>query len=149
MTSPLWTPSADQISKANMTRFIGFVNQRFGKAFTDYDQLHQWSVEEIADFWAAMWEFAEIKHSQGYDKVVDDLTRMPGAEWFIGARLNFAENLLQFKDDRTALVFRGEGQAPVKITYARLNDQVARLAKSLREGPGWSRAIASAASCPT
>jgi len=63
---------------------------------------------------------------------VDDLGKMPGARWFSGAHLNFAENLLRHRDGQTALIFKGEGQSSVKITYAELYDEVARIAKSLR-----------------
>ena len=87
----------------------------------------------MPDFWAAMWDFADIKASKSYDTVLDDPGKMPGAKWFVGARLNFAENLLRYRDDQVALVFQGEGQEPVKMTYAELYDQVARLARSLRQ----------------
>lgn len=133
MTSaPLWTPSTERIKQANMTRFIEYVNGRFGKAFSRFDELYDWSVEAIPDFWAAVWDFVGIIHSQGYGQVVDDVARMPGAKWFIGAELNFAENLLRHRDDQTALVSVGEGQAARRITYAELYDLTARLAKSLR-----------------
>ncbi|MCD6306542.1 MAG: acetoacetate--CoA ligase, partial [Deltaproteobacteria bacterium] len=85
------------------------------------------------DFWASMWEFADIKASKPYTRVVNDLTKMPGARWFEGAELNFAENLLRYRDDHVALIFKGEGQDPIQMTYAELYDEVARAAKSLRE----------------
>jgi acetoacetyl-CoA synthetase len=132
MKKPLWEPSAALVRQANMTRFIRFVNQKYGKDFQDYQALYDWSVDQIADFWAAMWEFAEIKTSRPYDQVVDDPTRMPGARWFSGAKLNFAENLLRYRDDRTALIFKGEGKDSKKITYRELYDRVAAVAKALR-----------------
>ena len=64
MKKPLWTPSEDRIKNANITRFMNFVNQKYGKQFKTYDDLYQWSVDHIPDFWAAMWEFAEIKASK-------------------------------------------------------------------------------------
>jgi acetoacetyl-CoA synthetase len=79
-----------------------------------------------------MWEFGEIKASKPYDVVVDDVSRMPGARWFMGARLNFAENLLRYKDNNIALVFKGEAHKATRMTYCELHDNVARLAKSLR-----------------
>jgi acetoacetyl-CoA synthetase len=130
---PLWTPSAAQIQNANMTRFIEFVNRRYGKNFKSYNDLYQWSVDCIPDFWAAMWDFTEIKASRKYDQVVEDLKKFPGTKWFPGARLNFAENLLRYRDDRVAFVFRGETQKSAKMTYKELYNTVARLAKSLRE----------------
>jgi acetoacetyl-CoA synthetase len=128
----LWQPSQERILKTNMYRFIQFVNARHGKSFSDYPQLYQWSVDNIADFWATMWDFADIRASRPYTEVIDDVTKMPGAKWFSGARLNFAENLLRYRDDRVALVFKGEDQEPVRLTYAQLYDEVARVAKALR-----------------
>ena len=131
--TPLWVPSEEKIRNANMTRFMEGVNMKFGKNFKTYDELYQWSVENIPDFWSAMWDFAEIKHSKGYDQVIDDVSKMPGAKWFTGAKLNFAENLLRYRDDQTALIFKGEILEPKRITYAQLYDQVARMAKALRD----------------
>ena len=116
-----------------MTRFIEYVNQEQGKQIRDYFDLNQWSIDQIPDFWARLWEFAEIKASRGYDRVVDDFNKFPGAKWFPGARLNFAENLLRYRDDRLAFIFRGETQKAARMTYAELYTSVARLAKSLRE----------------
>ena len=133
MRKPLWAPSQKHIKKANVTRFIGFVNKKHSLEIHSYAQLYKWSIENIPDFWAAMWEFGKIKASHKYDVVVDDLSKFPGAKWFIGARLNFAENLLRHKDDHLAFIFRGEAQKAARMTYAELFDSVAFLAKSLRD----------------
>jgi acetoacetyl-CoA synthetase len=133
MRKPLWMPSEERLKKANITRFIGFVNKKHGLEINSYNELYKWSIENIPDFWAAMWEFGEIKASHGYDTVVDDLGKFPSAKWFSGTRLNFAENLLKRRDNHTAFVFRGENQKSAKMTYAELYDSVARLAKPLRE----------------
>ncbi len=74
---------------------------------------------DIPDFWAALWEFAGIRASKGYDRVIEDLNQFPGAKWFPGAKLNFAENLLRYRDDRVAFIFRGETQKSARMTYAR------------------------------
>jgi acetoacetyl-CoA synthetase len=132
MTAKLWSPSEERIAKANMTRFIGFVNDRFQMNLSSYPELYAWSVSQIPDFWAAMWDFLTIIHSRTYDLVVDDVTRMPGAQWFTGAELNFAENLLRYRDERTALVFKGEGRPSIRLTYAELYRRVSRLAGSLK-----------------
>ncbi|MEM3010926.1 MAG: acetoacetate--CoA ligase [Candidatus Bathyarchaeia archaeon] len=132
MRKPLWTPSEERVKQANITRFINFVNKKYSLKIGSYAQLYKWSIEKIPDFWAAMWEFAEIKASRPYDKVVDDLSRFPGAKWFAGAKLNFAENLLRHGNDHLAFIFRGENQKSTRITYAETYDSVARLAKSLR-----------------
>ncbi|MCW3490878.1 acetoacetate--CoA ligase [Dethiobacter alkaliphilus] len=133
MKQPLWKPSPDRKEQTNMTDFMRLVNDRFGKNFTEYDELYAWSVENIEDFWALMWEYGGIVASQPYDRVVDNLDDMFNSEWFPGARLNFAENLLRFRDDRTAMVFKGEADEQRRISYRELYDMVARLAKSLRE----------------
>src|SRR5215471_18132213 len=127
MRSPLWTPSEERKHKANITRFIEQVNARYGLNVNSYADLYRWSVESISDFWAAIWDFTEIKSSRRYDRVIDDLSQFPGAKWFPGARLNFAENLLRYRDDQIAFVFRGETQTSKRITYAELYDEVARL----------------------
>ncbi len=132
MKQPLWRPSEDRIQNANMTRFIRFINERQGRAFRTYSELYPWSIENIPDFWAAMWEFGDIRASRGYDTVVDDLSRMPGAQWFTGARMNFAENLLRHRDDQVALIFKGEAHPSIRMTYRELYDSVARLTQSLR-----------------
>lgn len=132
MRKPLWIPSEERRKQANVTRFISFVNKKHGLGIDSYDQLYEWSIEDIPEFWEAMWNFAEIKASRVYDVVVDDLGKFPGARWFVGARLNFAENLLRYRDDHVAFVFKGETQKSARTTYAELYDSVARLAKSLR-----------------
>ncbi|MGD2125372.1 MAG: acetoacetate--CoA ligase [Desulfobacteraceae bacterium] len=133
MAKMLWKPSEERIESTHMYRFMNFVNDKYNQNFTEYEPLYQWSVDNIPDFWAAMWEFAEIKASKPYDQVVDDPNRLPGAKWFSGAQLNFAENLLKYRDDHVALIFQGEDRDVRKVTYAELYDEVARVAKSLRE----------------
>ena len=133
MAKLLWKPSEDKIKNSNMYRFMGLINENYNQNFTEYAPLYQWSIENISDFWAAMWEFADIKASKPYDQVIDDVTKMPGAKWFSGARLNFAENLLRYRDDQVALIFKGEDHDSTTMTYSELYDEVARVAKSLKE----------------
>jgi len=133
MEKLLWKPSEDQIKKTNMHTFMTTVNQKYNKNFQAYQDLWQWSVENISEFWAQMWDYAGIIASKKADLVVDDVNKMPGTKWFTGSRLNFAENLLRFKDDKTAIVFLGENQVYRKLTYRILYDEVARLAISLKE----------------
>jgi len=131
---PLWEPSAERKKNASMTRFIGLVNERYGKNFDSYDELYDWSINNLADFWASVWEFGEVKASKAYDTIMTPAKRMMDTKWFQGARLNLAENLLRYRDNRTALIFKSEAlETARKITYAQLYEQVACLAKSLRE----------------
>ena len=133
MTKPLWEPSEEQIKQSNMYAFMSGVNQKYDKDFKQYADLYQWSVDHIDQFWSQMWEYADIIASKPYDQVIDDAGKMPGAKWFFGARLNFAENLLRFRDDQTALVFRGEDRINRRLTYAQLYSEVAKTAKALRD----------------
>ena len=132
MRKPLWVPNAEWIDKANITRFINFVNRTHGLDIGSYADLYRWSVDRIPEFWASVWDFTEIKASRRFDKVVADLAKYPGTDWFPGARLNFAENLLRFRDDHPAFIFRGEGGKSATMTYAELFDSVARLSGALR-----------------
>ena len=133
MAKLLWKPSEEKIKNSNIYRFMNFINEKHHQDFAEYEALYQWSIDNISDFWASFWEFAQIKFSKPYDRVIDDVTKMPGAKWFEGARLNFAQNLLSYTDDRIALIFRGEDQVRREVTYAELYDEVARVAKSLKE----------------
>jgi acetoacetyl-CoA synthetase len=132
MAKLLWKPSAEQIKNSNMYRFINVINEKYHQNFSEFEPLYKWSIENIADFWETFWEFADIIASKPYEQAIDDVTKMPGARWFSGARLNFAQNLLRFRDDKVALIFKGEGQQSTKMTYAELYDEVARLARSLK-----------------
>jgi len=129
----LWKPSEKRIKEANITRYMEFVNKKYGLNFQSYNELYDWSISNISDFWASVWDFLEIKASKKYDKVVEDLSVFPGAKWFPGAKLNFAENLLRYRDDHPAFIFIGETQRRASMTYAELYDTVGRLAISLRE----------------
>jgi len=133
MSKLLWKPSEETVKQSNMTRFINFVNEKHNLKLSSYDELYPWSIENIPDLWAAVWEFVDIKASRGYDQVIDDLSKFPGAKWFEGARLNFAENLLRYRDDHIAFIFKGETQKSDTMTYAELYNTVARLARSLRD----------------
>jgi acetoacetyl-CoA synthetase len=126
-------PSNERKQEANITRFMDGVNAEWNLQLSSYKELYDWSVENIPEFWVEMWEFAGIKASKKYDNVVDDLTNFPGAKWFPGARLNFAENLLHYRDDQLAFIFKGESQISRSMTYAELYYAVARMAYSLKE----------------
>jgi acetoacetyl-CoA synthetase len=133
MNKPIWEPSTERIKAANLTRFLNLVNGRYGLNLDTYHDLQKWSVSNIPDFWALIWEFGEVRVSVPYESVVTNLEDMLGVRWFPGARLNFAENLLRYRDDRTALTFKGEGQEAVRLSYAQLYDKVAHLAEALRQ----------------
>ncbi|MBI4374504.1 MAG: AMP-binding protein, partial [Deltaproteobacteria bacterium] len=135
MTAPIWTPTPSRVKSSNMTRYMDWLRKGGVTPplhFSDYNDLHRWSVTNIPDFWESIWNFCEVKSSKPYLKVMDE-PKMPGTRWFDGARLNFAENLLRYRDTRAALISYGEGKSPRQTTYSELYEEVARIAASLKK----------------
>ncbi|MBS4022464.1 MAG: acetoacetate--CoA ligase [Dethiobacter sp.] len=132
MNKMLWQPGEERKARANMTGFIKLVNDRFGTNFVKYDELYSWSIENSPDFWALMWEYGKVRASSPYTGIVKNFDDMFNSQWFEGARLNFAENLLRYRDEKTALVFKGEAHESRKITYSEIYDLVSRLSRALR-----------------
>ena len=116
-----------------MNQFRLFANKKYGMELDNYRDLYNWSVNEITYFWEAVWSFGNPVVSKDYHQVVDDDSKMPGAKWFSGARLNFAENLLRRRDNHTAILSRGEGKDDRKISYNELYSEVEKMAAALRE----------------
>lgn len=115
-----------------MTRFIEFVRYETGLAIPDYPALYQWSIDRPEAFWPAVWRFCDIKTSQPWHTVLKQPATMPGARWFEGARLNFAENLLRRRDNHPAIIFWSEDYQRRNISYAELYTAVAQLASAMR-----------------
>ena len=135
----LWSPTEEDVESANVTRFIEFVSEKRGIELAGYFDLYDWSISNIPAFWSDVWEFTKVITSTGFEQVVDDLGRFPGARWFVRARLNFAENLMRYSDERTAIVFRDELGERREYTYRDVHLEVARFREYLRElgvGPG-------------
>ena len=135
---PLWKPGPESIAASEMTRFRRFAEERTGKRFASYADLHEWSVNESAAFWELLAEFAGVVfHRPAH--TIKGPDRMPGTEWFAGARLNYAENLLKHRDDRTAIIAVNEAGCHERYNYAQLYQATARCARALRGlgiGPG-------------
>ena len=129
----MWQPTEEQINNSQMIDYIQFVNQKFRLSLKDYSQLYDWSIEKAEDFWGSFWEYSKIIHHSPYSDVVDDILKMPGAKWFEGATLNFAENLLRYLDDKIAIHFYGEDGTQSSLSYKELYDQASRLVQSMRE----------------
>ena len=135
----LWRPSKDDIAGANLTAFLGDVNERWDVGAKDYAALWRWSIDRRDQFWKAVWSFCGVIAETQGDTVLVDGERMPGSRWFPQARLNFAENLLRRQDDAIALIFRGEDRVESELTHAELYAEVSRLSQALRDlgvGPG-------------
>src|SRR6185437_9334665 len=132
MADVLWNPSARRIAEANITRFMQAVGGRVGRSFTLYEDLYAWSIEEPEEFWTELARFAAIK-AEWAGPALEHPDRLPGARFFPEARLNFAQNLLRFSDERPALIFRNERGARRALTYRELSEEVARIASGLGE----------------
>jgi len=127
----LWRPSAARIADANLTRFTRCVNARRGTQLGDYAELYAWSLASPAEFWSELARFAGVRADFGTGVVLESPGQMPGARFFPGAQLNFAENLLRYDDDREALVFRNERGLRRALSYHELRSEVARVASGL------------------
>jgi acetoacetyl-CoA synthetase len=131
---PLWEPSAAERERAEMTRFMRFAGERRGQPFAGYDELWRWSVAEVEEFWASIWEFFAVRASMPYERVLDS-HEMPGTRWFSGAELNYGENLLrvEYRDpEQVAVLHTSELRALREITWGELTAQVAAAAGGLR-----------------
>lgn len=133
MSEILWRPSAAQVESARITRFRREAETLHGLELPDYDALWRWSVTDRARFWEMVWRFCGIRASRPWDDVLVDGDRMPGARWFPGVRLNFAEHLLDPLTSGDALVFRGESGQVRRLSRAELRKLVARAARGLRQ----------------
>ncbi len=128
----LWTPSTKRVQEANISRFMLLLRQARDPGIIDYDSLYRFSIDSPKAFWRAVWEFGGVVGSIG-GREVDKLEQMPGASWFPEARLNFAENLLRYRDEHAALIFKSETGLTSTLSYRRLYSEVAAVAAALRD----------------
>ena len=131
MKKILWRP--DPQKKTKMAELTGIINRNHTQKINEYEQLHNWSVNHIPEFWEEVWNYCDIVHSEPYTEVVDNIQTMPGAKWFRGAKLNFAENLLRFRDDRVAIKFKSEDKSVRELTYLELFQEVEKVSHYLRK----------------
>ncbi|WP_417790590.1 acetoacetate--CoA ligase [Terasakiella pusilla] len=132
MNTCLWTPSPERVASSNITDFIKKVNEEFGLSLGNYDDLFEFSVAETEKFWSFLKDYAGLKAQTWGDRVLVDGDKMPGAQFFPDARLNFAENLLSKKDDSEALVFWGEDKVKRSLSWKSLHEEVSVFAQALR-----------------
>jgi acetoacetyl-CoA synthetase len=135
----LWEPSAERIERATLTRYTRWVEETRGRRFDDYDDLWRWSVDDLDDFWRSIWEFFDVRSHAEWERALADAS-MPGAVWFPGARLNYAEHLFRGKrSDDLAIIHASELRELGEWTWADLRSATAAVAAGLRElgvGPG-------------
>ncbi len=129
----IWRPSEESIARANITRYLEWLKRERGLRFTDYQDLWRWSIADLDAFWSSVWDYFGVRSSRRYERVLARDT-MPGASWFPGAELNYAEHALARRDDHPALVARSETRGldrTTTVTYAELARQVARVRAGL------------------
>ena len=132
MTKPLWNPSDELIEDSNMFSFMKYVEKLTGKTIPNYEELYDWSVNNIEEFWKSIWIIAGVIYSRQYDTILSE-RKMPGTKWFEGAKLNFAENLLRFRDNHLAIMSYREDLPKVELTYNELYKKVSSLVISLKK----------------
>ena len=129
---PLWLPSEQRINESNLKKFEDLVYQTEGLLFDSYGGMHKWSVNKPDQFWKLIWDFAEVRCSKYFNQVVLNQNQFSGARWFEGSRLNFAENLLRNRSEKTAIVSILENGERVALSYKELFIKVAKCAHGLR-----------------
>ncbi len=174
---PLWEPTPQERERATMTRFMQWAGERHSRRFADYEALRRWSLSELEEFWADIWEFCSVRASKPYERVLDqsretrasgagrfgdagrngdarqrqastgfggasvprisprfDQRAMPGARWFAGAELNYAENMLlrDRRPEEVAVLHASELRPLQELTWGELSEQVASVAGGLR-----------------
>lgn len=139
MAAPLWTPSPERVASARLTAFIEHLHRIGAGRFDDYGALHDFSVRNRERFWTAVWDFCGVLAETRGERGLVDGDRMPGAQFFPDARLNFAQNLLRRRDDSPAMIFQAEDRGGRTLSWRELYDGVSRVAAMLRTagvGPG-------------
>ena len=129
----LWKPSSERIEKARLTKYISYLKDNHALNFSDYQQLHTWSVTKNADFWSSLFEFFKINHS-GENKQKENHPDFLSYGWFKNTKLNFAENLLKHKDSKiAALKFIHESGLKKELSYKQLYSEVATFSHKLND----------------
>jgi acetoacetyl-CoA synthetase len=121
----LWTPPADARQSTEIGRYLTWLERERCRAFPGYDELWAWSTTDLEGFWASIWDYFGVRAHTPYERVLSERA-MPGARWFEGAELNYAEHLLGGDDDASAIVAHSQTRDPIELTFGQLRDQVAR-----------------------
>ena len=127
----LWEPSAERMAGSNISRYMEWLADERGLRFESYNDLWQWSVDDLEEFWASIWDYFVVVSGSPYERVLGE-RGMPGAHWFSGATLNYAERALQRRDDNIALIAGSESGERSSVSYAELCERVGAVAAGLR-----------------
>jgi acetoacetyl-CoA synthetase len=128
----LWAPSAEMVERSRLTAYERWLAEERDLHFEDYHALWRWSVTEVEEFWRTIWDYFQVVSDEEPSTVLEKRV-MPGANWFPGTRLNYAEHIFRGKaDDELALLAASEGRDPYEMTWAELRGRVAEIARALR-----------------
>ena len=128
----LWEPSEEFKENANVSRYMEWLEKKKGLSFDDYGELWEWSVTELEEFWASIWEYSDVRASKPYTQVLSG-REMPGAKWFEGAELNYAEHVFRnAKEDEPAVLHQSELRPLSETSWRELEDKVGALAEGLK-----------------
>ena len=131
--SLLWEPSPTVKEQANLTHYMAWLEEKYGLTFDTYHELWHWSVTEIEQFWETIWDYFEIKASKKYTTVLVE-RKMPGAKWFVGAQLNYTENIFRnMTNNRPALLYKGENESLSEMSWQELYDKTKVMAQALKQ----------------
>ena len=120
----LWQPSSTVIENANLTHYQRWLADTKNIQTQNYSELWQWSVNHVEDFWESLFDYFNLKYSQSWDAVLPQRT-MPGAKWFRGAHLNYAENIFaKMTEERPMMLYKGEDTALQEIAWSSIYQQV-------------------------
>ena len=129
----LWNPPISLIEDSNIFEFQNIINHKYNLSIKKYSELYKWSISNINDFWEEIWDYSKIVYSHPYTEVIKSTDNIWETTWFIDSKLNYAENLLRYKNDSIAIYFFGENQVRSQITFNELYNNVAKVAFSFKE----------------
>ncbi len=136
MTDPevLWRPRADVLVRSRIGHYLAWLDATHGRRFASYDELWRWSVDDLPGFWGSVWEHFAIQSASGYERVIGN-QQMPGASWFPGARLNYAQHALRLTERSEAdvvVIAHSQTRPPMTLSVAELRDRVSRARAGLQ-----------------
>ena len=130
-STPLWTPTEESIAASNIGRFVEWLSEHGVGPFESYEALRRWSIDDLAGFWTAVWNFFDVRASHTFTEMVDGAP-MPDTKWLSGARLNYAEHILRFYGERPAIIAHSQTRPPSSLTWDQLADHVGRARAGLQ-----------------
>lgn len=134
-SASLWRPTEERIKRSNFRKFFNYLERTKQLRFEEYNEVYNWSIEHSEDFWEEFGKFADIIYSKPHSRVtnysINSYPKIPRPRWFPGARMNFAENLLRYRDEHIALIVKKENSQAQKVTYRQLYEKVGKLQRYL------------------